>query len=216
MNGRLLPALIAAATGFLLGLMLARLLRVTGKMKIFLACALLAAEYASIFLVFGEDLAEVPVLGLAAGTAGAALKQSKGESAWEFSAFAMVWWLLTILLTGDTWSAWGKQLASGAIGGAVLLAIVFLLRFAAGRYEKKLGRKEPFLTKSDCILFSLPGFYFGVAVGLFGLLLEFLIAFAAGNIRLKSRIPSGLAAAAACWVCALVGERFMVWYVGFF
>lgn len=216
MNERLTAVVFAAAAGFLTGFILARVTGVKRKHRIILACVLLAAEYASLFLVYGVNLSVIPVLGLAAGTAGAALRQSEGKSAREFAAFAIVWWIVTILLKGDTWSAWGRSLASGAIGGAILLAVAFLLRLITDRYGKQKGAESGLFTRTDCVLLSLPGFYFGVAVGVFGLLIELLAALIPANVRVKERVPSGAAAAAACWACALIGERFMSWYVGFF
>ncbi|MDD6790417.1 MAG: hypothetical protein PUE04_09975 [Lachnospira sp.] len=181
-----------------------------------LIAVLLAAQYVSLYLVYGEDLCDVPLLGLAAATAGAALRQASGKGAGEFAAFALIWWLVTILLTGDTYEAWGRKLLSGLLGGGVLLAGAFLLRMIAARYWKRHNQEGELFARSDCAFLALPGFYFGIAVGVPGFLIELLLALTAGNVRLDRRIPTGVAAFVSCWLCALLGERFMTWYIGFF
>jgi hypothetical protein len=176
----------------------------------------LVLEYVSLFFAYGEDLRVVPLMGLSAAAAGAAARQAAGKSARDFSVFAIIWWLVTILLTGDTFAAWGKQLLSGFLGGGVLFVCAFFLRILAGKYWKRHEQKGTFFTWTDCVLMALPGFYFGIAVGVFGFLMELLLALIAGNVRLDRRIPTGAAAFASCWVCALFGARFMTWYIGFF
>lgn len=177
---------------------------------------LLALQYVSLFFVYGEDIDVIPLLGLAAATAGAAFRQTSGRGTREFAVFALIWWLVTILLTGDTYAAWGSRLLSGLLGGGVLLGLAFLLQVLAKKYWKRHEQEGVFFSVTDCILLALPGFYFGIAVGIPGLFIELLVALIAGNIRLDRRIPTGVASFAACWLCAVCGARFMTWYVGFF
>lgn len=98
---------------------------------------LLALQYVSLFFVYGEDIDVIPLLGLAAATAGAAFRQTSGRGTREFAVFALIWWLVTILLTGDTYAAWGSRLLSGLLGGGVLLGLAFLLQVLAKKYWKR-------------------------------------------------------------------------------